>query len=80
VVARAPAVAGRKPIEATSVLARQEAELPEAPPPAPAPAAPAPPAAGAGADPDELYEQMIERLRRDLLDERERMGDLVGGF
>ena len=33
---------------------------------------------GAGHDLDEMYEHMIDRLRRDLLDERERMGDLVG--
>ena len=35
------------------------------------PAAPAP-------DIDDLYEQVVERLRRDLLCERERMGDLLG--
>jgi hypothetical protein len=34
-------------------------------------------AAGAGGA-DELYEQVVERLRRDLLVERERMGDLLG--
>jgi hypothetical protein len=79
-VARAPAAAGPMPVQARPVLARQEAGVPETPPPAPGPAPPAPPPAGVGGDPDELYEQMIERLRRDLLDERERMGDLVGGF
>ena len=47
--------------------------------PAPAPAArPAAPAAAPPIDVDELYEQIIERLRRDLLAERERMGDLLG--
>ena len=29
-------------------------------------------------DMDEIYEQVVERLRRDLLAERERMGDLLG--
>ena len=34
-------------------------------------------AAGAAAALDDQYEHMLERLRRDLLAERERMGDLV---
>ena len=34
--------------------------------------------AGASPDADDLYEHMLERLRRDLLFERERMGDLLG--
>jgi hypothetical protein len=34
--------------------------------------------AGAGADDDELYERVIDRLRRELMTERERMGDLLG--
>jgi hypothetical protein len=29
---------------------------------------------------DEIYEQVVERLRHDLLVERERMGDLIGGL
>ena len=29
-------------------------------------------------DPDDLYDRFVERLRRDLLAERERMGDLFG--
>jgi hypothetical protein len=29
---------------------------------------------------DDLYEGILERLRRDLLAERERMGDLLGDF
>jgi hypothetical protein len=65
------------------MIARQPAEVAEAPAPEPAPTPAPPPVAGgeaAARDPDELYEQMIERLRRDLLDERERMGDLVGGI
>jgi hypothetical protein len=34
--------------------------------------------AGASPEADDLYEHLIERLRRDLLTERERMGDLLG--
>jgi hypothetical protein len=34
--------------------------------------------AAASPDVDEIYEQVVERLRRDLLFERERMGDLLG--
>jgi hypothetical protein len=34
--------------------------------------------AGASPEADDLYEHVIERLRRDLLSERERMGDLLG--
>jgi hypothetical protein len=34
--------------------------------------------AGASPAADDMYEQVIERLRRDLLTERERMGDLLG--
>jgi hypothetical protein len=34
--------------------------------------------AGASPQADDLYEHVIERLRRDLLSERERMGDLLG--
>ena len=34
--------------------------------------------AAASPDADDLYEHMVERLRRDLLFERERMGDLLG--
>lgn len=70
-------------------LARQEATL-STPPPAPStpptpPAtlspstpAPAPAEAASGASIDDVYEQVLERLRRDLLAERERMGDLLG--
>jgi len=74
-------------------LARQEAPLsapptsaspaPNPPPPAPlTPPTPPPLQAPDGARPadsvDEIYEQVVERLRRDLLAERERMGDLLG--
>jgi hypothetical protein len=34
--------------------------------------------AGASSEADDMYEHVIERLRRDLLTERERMGDLLG--
>jgi len=54
-----------------------------APSPAPAPAPTGTPAAPAGAPAptiDEIYEQVVERLRHDLLVERERMGDLIGGL
>ncbi len=34
--------------------------------------------AGASPEADDMYEHIIERLRRDLLTERERMGDLLG--
>jgi hypothetical protein len=48
---------------------------------APVPAAPThstSPSAAAVPHVDELYEHVVERLRRDLLAERERMGDLLG--
>ena len=35
---------------------------------------------GAAPNVDELYEGIIERLRRDLIVERERMGDLLGSL
>jgi hypothetical protein len=52
------------------------------PPPAtassPAPADPPPAASSGGGDIEEIYDQVIERLRRDLLADRERMGDVLG--
>ena len=33
---------------------------------------------GGGGDIDEIYDQVIERLRRELLADRERMGDVLG--
>jgi hypothetical protein len=33
---------------------------------------------GGAADDEAVYEQLVERLRRELLVERERMGDLLG--
>lgn len=57
-------------------------------PPAPAPASPAtlssprpvpaPAVPSSSGSIDDVYEQVLERLRRDLLTERERMGDLLG--
>ncbi len=45
-----------------------------APPASPAPA----PREGGGGDIEEIYDQVIERLRRELLADRERMGDVLG--
>jgi hypothetical protein len=60
------------PAEATA------AAQPSASAAAPA-AAPTPPPQPPSAQPiDEIYEQVVGRLRRDLLAERERMGDLLG--
>jgi hypothetical protein len=53
------------------------AAAPAAPQPAPAPQAPAG-GGGGGGDIDEIYDQVMQRLRRDLLADRERMGDLLG--
>jgi hypothetical protein len=35
-------------------------------------------AGGAGSDIEEIYDQVMQRLRRDLLADRERMGDMLG--
>jgi hypothetical protein len=61
-------------------LARAELAAPvEAPPLSfPQPAAAAAPDAAPGIDLDELYEHVADRLRRELLLDRERVGDLVG--
>ena len=48
---------------------------PAAPAPAPPPRASA---GGAGGDIEEIYDQVMQRLRRDLLADRERMGDMLG--
>jgi hypothetical protein len=62
----------------------EQGEAPAAATPAQEPGAP-PPAqqgggggGGGGGDIDEIYDQVIQRLRRDLLADRERMGDLLG--
>ncbi len=36
------------------------------------------PSGGPGTDMEEIYEGVVDRLRRDILAERERMGDLIG--
>lgn len=66
-----------------SLLARESAEPIDAPAPAPAStpaAAPAPAPAPAGAAPaldrDELYQDFMRRLRRDVLEQREQLGEL----
>jgi hypothetical protein len=59
-----------------------EAGAPAAAPaaaPAPAPAL-SPAASGAPPSIDDIYDGVIDRLRRDLLAERERMGDLLGNI
>jgi hypothetical protein len=69
------------------LLRETDADAP-APPPASAsaPAAPPAPASAGGAppppgsDPELLYEEIVRRLKRDLLVERERHGDLLGGL
>jgi hypothetical protein len=43
-----------------------------------APAPPAPPRGSGPADIEEIYDQVMQRLRRDLLADRERMGDMLG--
>jgi hypothetical protein len=68
------------PAGAPPLLAREEAIAQSAPEPVAAvqPAAPPAPAAPPGPDIDEIYEGVVERLKRDVLAERERMGDLLG--
>jgi hypothetical protein len=68
---------------AGSTIFRDDAAADPAPAPAATPAPAAPPApsgggGGGGGDIDEIYDQVIERLRRDLLADRERMGDVLG--
>ena len=68
---------GDAPPSMSEVVPTQPAPaLPPAPGGAPGPH-PAPPAA---VDLPEIYEYVIDHLRRDLLVERERMGDLLGGL
>jgi hypothetical protein len=47
-------------------------------PSAPSAPSPPPPAGGGGGGIEEIYDQVIERLRRELLADRERMGDVLG--
>jgi hypothetical protein len=70
-----PAMLARQPDEASS----------PAPPATDAPAqavapAPHPPGAAGGGGPqlDDIYDHVLRRLKRDLLREREQMGDLLG--
>lgn len=66
------------------VLAREGDEASEAPAPAPTPApastqaaaAPAPAGAIPALDRDELYQDFMRRLRRDVLEQREQLGEL----
>jgi hypothetical protein len=73
---------GAVPAAPGPVLAREGAETGEAHAPAPAPAAAAAPSAapapaGAAAlDRDELYQDFMRRLRRDVLEQREQLGEL----
>ena len=69
-----------------AVLARAEADAPSGPSTAPVSAASAGHTGGsadaghspAAPDMTEVYEHVVEQLRRELLVERERMGDLTG--
>jgi hypothetical protein len=79
----APAVTARP--APRRVLSRQDAEATAeaseaaaVEPAAPAPAAAAAAGGGGGDDIDEIDEKVVERLRGDLLAEREKMGDLLG--
>jgi hypothetical protein len=66
---RAPDESPPEPGEASAAPAATTVAV--APPPAPA-------APQGGSEIDDIYEQVVDRLRRDLLVERERMGDLLG--
>jgi len=64
-----------------TVLARESGDASEAPAQAPAPAsapatAPAPAGAAPALDRDELYQDFMRRLRRDVLEQREQLGEL----
>ncbi len=75
---------------AATLMRAADPELPTASPPEPsaamttapaattAPAPPAPPRGSGPADIEEIYDQVMQRLRRDLLADRERMGDMLG--
>jgi hypothetical protein len=80
-----PPAAWTSPPEPVRLLQRQATDEPASTPAAtPAPAAAPSAAPGSSAppaqDPDLLYEDIVRRLRRDLLIERERHGDLLGGL
>jgi hypothetical protein len=75
---------------AATLMRAPDTEPPAAPSPGPspgtstvpapttAPAPPPPPAGGGSTDIEEIYDQVMQRLRRDLLADRERMGDMLG--
>jgi hypothetical protein len=58
------------------VLARDESEAPPPPPPPAATAEPAPTAAPPALDREDLYQEFMRRLRRDVLEQREQIGEL----
>jgi hypothetical protein len=71
--------------ELFSSAAPEEPTLARAASPGPAPPLPSTPTTGAepprhapSVDYDEIYAQVVERLRRELLREREQIGDLLG--
>jgi hypothetical protein len=76
-----------EPRELFSSAAPEEPTLARAASPGPGPAPPLPSTPRTGAEParraasvdyDEIYAQVVERLRRELLREREQIGDLLG--
>jgi len=72
-LARQPAEASAPAPEATEAPAQAAAPAPHAPAAAAAAAA-----AGGGLQLDDIYDDVLRRLKRDLLREREQMGDLLG--
>ena len=75
-LAFAPAVSLMRAADGEQEPAAAASDAPAATESAPAPAAQG--GGGGGGDIEEIYTQVIERLRRDLLADRERMGDLLG--
>jgi hypothetical protein len=75
----APAVALMR--DADDALGSEDQSAGQAPAQTAAQATSAPPVpqpGSGGRDIDEIYDQVMQRLRRDLLADRERMGDLLG--
>jgi hypothetical protein len=78
-LAFAPAVSLMRAAEDAAPAEAPAGAGPAAPQSSPAPApAQGGGGGGGGGDIEEIYTQVIERLRRDLLADRERMGDLLG--
>jgi hypothetical protein len=75
-----PVLARALEIDELQATPMPETAPPAAPAPAgnPAPAAPAPAGGPPAPSLEDIYDHVVERLRRDLLVERERMGDLTG--